>query len=218
MKRLLFFPLFFIARISSHSIPQEGTEPYRSAAQQWAHTVVRDVTPDAACVLLELTYLSYMRSQATLEVQNSYLNFIDTIGSGWNHILKTRLDPSKDEDFDTTTITPENLADYLQTFQKASVAHKDYVAIVQEIVTDKEKKYLSCKSLVDDLRQRARNVIAESLSAMITEIEEALLAAQQEICDAADFFKNHSHIKSAPIDRSKMALRLMMKLKKCLSV
>lgn len=192
-------PLFSLLVLSTHlfSFNHQLIQKYAPHAQQWASDVVYSIeSGDALCELLTLVHHSYLRSYMTHTVQHDYIAFVEKVGSGWNHILSTRLDPSKDADFDAPSFLPDEAAqEHLALFLNHCTSQKKYIDTVARLIEDGPKKFVKVKSFIDTLRSQARIIIAESLIEIMAQIEEELKKAKEALTQAADFFAQESHIK-----------------------
>jgi|GEM_PF-3475362 hypothetical protein len=194
---LQFYYLFFISTHIFCSHPR-SIESFSFQAQQWAKRVLQQTQePETLIDFLTLLHDSYMRSCMTLKVQSDYLDLFNHIGSGWHHIVSTRLDPSKDADFDPAAfVLDADFVDHSQLFQQTAALHKKYIDTLKKVVEDKEQKFIDYKKLLDALREGARTVVAESLIETIADIENKLKKAQQSLLDAAALWSQEGHIKS----------------------
>ncbi len=206
-----FFSIFLFFSLSLSASPlatQDSTIDYEPQAQQWAEKVINRVDRYFLTDLLELLHASYMRSYTTLIVQREYAELFSRVGSGWNHIISTRLDPSKDSTFDTSVISiDKKFIQQLETFQKNCAAQNEYIQLVNRLADDTHgdypgknqhnQDYRPCRLLIDELRENARTVVAESLIAVMDEIQQEIQKAQQAISQAAELFKNEGQLKSA---------------------
>jgi hypothetical protein len=185
---------------------QDPTTDFQPQAQEWAEKVLNRVDRIFIPDLLEFLHASYMRSYMTLIVQREYMNLFGRIGSGWNHIISTRLDPSKDETFDATAIAIDQLfLQQLESFQKNCVVQKKYVELLNRLADDTHADYPAknntadyrpCRLLIDGLRENARTAVADSLITAIDEIQQEIQKAQEMISQAAQLFKNEGQLKS----------------------
>jgi hypothetical protein len=199
----LFFSFFLSA---SPLTTQDPTIDFQPQAQEWAEKVIYHVDRYFLADLVELLHASYMRSYMTLMVQRKYLELFSRVGSGWAHIINTRLNPSKDAEFDTSTIAiDEKFMQQLETFQKTCAVQKEYVELLNRLADDthvnypgknNDLDYRPCRLLIDELRDNARTVVAESLIAAIDEIQQEIQKAQQAISQAAALFKSEGQLKN----------------------
>lgn len=179
---------------------------YQEQAQEWAEKVVTKVDRYFINDLLELLHASYRRSYMTLIIQDTYPKLMEHIGSGWNHIISTRLNPSKDTDFDTSTLVIDQaMHDQLRAFQQTCNAYTAYAELVNRLVDDTHPEYPArdttlnykpCRKLIDELRENARAVVAETLIDTIDEIQEKVKKAHEMISQAAELFKSQGQLKS----------------------
>lgn len=202
-----FLLLFSFSLLASPLENQDPTVDYQPLAQQWAEKVIHRIDRYFLTDLLDLLYASYMRSYMTLTVQREYIELVSRIGSGWNHIISTRLNPSKDATFDISAITIDNtFMQQLEIFQKKCVAQKEYTELLNRLADDThadypgknqyDLDYRPCRLLIDELRDNARTAVADSLIAAIDEIQQEIQKAQQAISLAAELFKNEGQLKS----------------------
>lgn len=197
MKISLYFSSLLVFSTHLFSFNPTLIQKYAPHAQQWASDVVYSLdNGDALCELLTLVHHSYLRSYMTHTVQHDYISFLETVGSGWNHILSTRLDPNKDADFDDTEfLHTQEFQEHLKLFLSHCTTQKKYSDTVTRLVEDSPKKFVKVKSFIDTLRSQARIIIAESLIEIMAQIEEELKKAKEALTQAADFFAQESHIK-----------------------
>ncbi len=198
--KVLFQHLFFISlSFSLSALTPNPQDFYTSQAQSWSRDVISHVDVKDLPIMLRLLYSSYMRSYMTLSIQRDYSDLFERIGSGWNHIISTRLDPSKDAFFDAHALNSDLFLKDAALFHAACEAQKTYVADVEYIVTDYDKQFISLKVFVNDLRTRARSVVANSLIATISHIEQELTTAYEALLQAASLFKSEGHMKSSSL-------------------
>ncbi len=210
MKSKSFVVFFFLSLVplsASPLDPQDPTVPYQAQAQEWAEKVINRVDRYFLTDLLDLLHASYLRSYMTLIVQREYLNLLRRIGSGWDHIIATRLNPSQNILFDTSVIAiDDTLIQQLESFQKNCTAQKAYIEKLNRLADDSNSNYAGknsnridyrpCRLLVDELRDHARTVVAESLIEVMDEIQQEIQKAHQVITQAAELFKNKGQLKS----------------------
>ncbi len=175
-----------------------STDSFTTQAHDWALRVTdHTANPEILKDLLTLLQDSYIRSRMTLKVQYDYLALMEEVGKGWNHIISTRLDPSKDADFDGESfVQATDFSPHLELFQQTCALQKKYVETINRVVDDNSKKYTLIKGLISEIRDGARAVVAQSLIETIAAIEAELKKAQQALSDAAALWGNESHIKS----------------------
>lgn len=194
--KIFYLSIFLSLSSPIFSITSNPAAAFHKQADAWAHDAVSQLDSKNILALLELTYISYQRSYMTLVTQPEYMALFERIGSGWNHLISTRLNPSLDQDFDATTVACDNkLLQQLALFQKDCALQQHYVDATEKIVTDVAHEYIQSKVFVDDLRTRARTVVAESLSVIITQIEQEVEKAYHTLNEAAEHFKNSSKFK-----------------------
>ncbi|MBY0109811.1 MAG: hypothetical protein K2X90_01745 [Candidatus Babeliaceae bacterium] len=204
---VVFFLLLFKSISSSPLESQDPTIIYQAQAQEWAEKVINRVDRYFLTDLLDLLHASYVRSYMTLVVQRDYIQLFSQIGSGWKHIINTRLNPSKDEAFDESVININNtLIQQLETFQKNCVTQKEYVEKLNRLTDDSASNYPGkiyqtidyrpCRLLIDELRDNSRTVVAESLIEVMDEIQQEIQKAHQAVSQAAELFKNEGQLKS----------------------
>jgi hypothetical protein len=95
-KKCVIFFIFFLPNITTHAHIQ-------AQAEQWIDTYIYSpsnkkflITLPEVQLLLNLIYLSYKRSQMTVEIQPLALHAFSELWSKWSHIINTRLDTSKE--------------------------------------------------------------------------------------------------------------------------
>lgn len=201
-----FLSFLSLSLSASQLVTQDPTVDYQPQAQQWAEKVIHRVDKFFLTDLLELLYASYMRSYMTLVVQREYTELFSRVGSGWNHIISRRLDPSKDETFNISAITIDTkFIQQLEIFQKNCAVQKEYVDLLNRLADDShvtyqglktDINYKPCRLLIDELRDNARTVVAESLINVMYEIQQEIQKAQESISQAAALFKTESQLKS----------------------
>ncbi len=178
-------------------VTQDPTIDFQPLAQQWTEKVALRVDSDHITDLLKLLYASYMRSYMTLIIQRDYLQLVRRVGSGWNHIISTRLDPSKDSAFDASAITIDDTCiQQLEEFRITCAAQKEYVELVNRLVENNDADFKQCKLMIDDVRQGARTAVADSLITAIDEIQQEIKKAQEMISMAAELFKSDGQLKN----------------------
>lgn len=211
MKRLFLITLFSYS-LTAQPLAQNAStnctpcDQYQEQAQEWTERVVTKVDRYFINDLLELLHASYTRSYMTLVIQDTYPKLMEHIGSGWNHIISTRLNPSKDTDFDTSTLAiDQTMQKQLHSFQQTCNAYTAYAKLVNRLVDDTHPAYPArdttlnykpCRKLIDELRENARAVVAETLIETIDEIQEKVKKAQEMISQAAELFKSQGQLKS----------------------
>jgi len=197
MKTNLFSILLVSLSLSaSPLVTQDPTIDYQPQAQQWAEKVIKGLDRAYCVDLLDLLYASYMRSYMTLVVQRDYIELLNRVGSGWNHIINTRLNPSKDNAFDESTIMiDDRVIQQLEAFHLMCTAQKKYVELTDRLVNNNAQDFRPCKVMIDDLRENARTVVAESLIQVMDEIQQEIQKAQEAISQAAALFKTEGQLK-----------------------
>ncbi len=188
-------------------VTQDPTGAFQPQATEWAEKVIQRVDRYFLPDLLDLLYASYMRSHMTRMVQREYIKLFSRVGDGWKHIISTRLDPSKDDTFDASAITIDTtFIQQLETFQKNCATQSQYTELINRLADDSHEQYPGktathinykpCRLLIDELRDSARTVVAESLIEVMDEIQQEIQKAHLVISQAAELFKAEGQLKS----------------------
>ncbi len=144
--------------------------PYRKEACTWAHSYLCDeqnkllVSQEDLMLIANLCYLSFMRSYCTLKAQDISLQAVSSIWKGWQNIAQTRLNPSHKTPYEISTQNKELTG---EVFWKAHDEHRTmgaaYAQATQAIVHDHGLNTVKAATGTDDMRSRARAVMAQAL-------------------------------------------------------
>jgi len=168
-KNLLLLSSLLIANNTGATFTIDPTS-YRHEARVWARTYVCDdsnkllVSSEDLILIANLCYLSFMRSYCTLHAQDIALQAINSVWQGWQNIAQTRLDPSQKAPF---TISEQRKEMTGELFWTAHDEHRimgtTYAQAAETIVHKSGLSTLKAARGVDDLRSRARSVMAQAL-------------------------------------------------------
>ena len=160
---------FLLLLISTPIFCDVDATRYQENAKQWtSQFVINDdgslrITPADLHLFLNLTYFSFLRSDATLRAQEVALPALRAAWEGWQNIAQTRLNPSVDLPFDAHTTT--NAAVFTQFIEAqkyhriVGVTYSNAIEIIiGAILTSPQSPYA-----VERLRQESRVVIADIL-------------------------------------------------------
>ena len=156
--------LFLVCSVSAHS-------KYHDDAKLWIKTYLQSedgtllISSSDVQMLLNLTYFSYLRSQATLSAQETGLQAITQAWHGWQNIAQTRLDPSHKLPF---TVDLDAQAHMFAQFIEAQRHHRKigrtYSHAVSIIIESEILTSTATPFAIDRMRNQARSVVLDAFT------------------------------------------------------
>ena len=170
--RIHIFIVMSLSWLSNSCTPSES-------AMQWARTVTAQSTAEDLQLIANLIYWSHYRSRTTLQAQKAFVSDHELCLQAGHSIAQTRLNPAAKN---VQHVKKKDLKVSRDRFIQALTQHQRVGAIythsVDHIVNGSLIRSTMVHNAIDEMRNNARVVIAQSLLAALTELQKNLLSAQ----------------------------------------
>lgn len=192
MKKKLHIPvtLFLFLTIFPYFAYSYESNQYCQKANEWIITYIIDsdhqlkISPQDIQHIANLFYLSFERSNITLQAQAFALKTIDLVWKGWQNIAQTRLDPSIKEPH---LLSEEEKEKSLTTFWNLQQKHRTtgltYAKVVEIIVNGDGLQTAIAEQSIAEVREMARHTVMQSLLDIKKQLGDFFFQAQRDLGD-----------------------------------
>lgn len=167
------------------------TQEYNSQADAWiSQSLITKnnellVSENDLQTIINVFYLSYERSRATLQAQDQAMTILSAVWHGWQNIAQRRRNPSKKIPY------PDSVDDLIENYQAFAHALKSH-EMISSCYDDFLELVLKDSGLENKLLKKSFEFVRENARTAVTH---ALLNVKDHIARLNSYLKQHRHMR-----------------------
>lgn len=155
----------FLCILSLHSTTSVTFNSYKLAAKHWFNTYIyqKPISTFDLRIIINIAYLSYLRSSTTLKAQEAALQSLQTVWKSWQNVSHIRRNPSKPIPYILTTKEKKNVQEFFTLQEKHTHASVTYNIAVHMLAENEIIPEELANTALKELKLQARKYCMSQL-------------------------------------------------------